>query len=110
MSQISAFVSDPTDTFSILHDEIQRLRQELEQCRRTHVADDSVGRVKKKFKELEEANSKLQQAEAENKKLTEALSQLNDTHKSKTKLFGDLQNQFQQSMEKLQKIEAEQQE
>jgi predicted nucleic acid-binding Zn-ribbon protein len=110
MSQISAFVSDPTDTFSILHDEIQRLRQELEQCRRTHVADDSVGKVKKKIKELEEANSKLQQAEAENKKLTEALSQLHDEHKSKTKLFGDLQKQLQQSMEKLQKIEAEQQE
>jgi predicted nucleic acid-binding Zn-ribbon protein len=110
MSQISAFVTDPTDTFSILHDEIQRLRQELEQCRRTHVADDSVGKVKKKIKELEEANSKLQQAEAENKKLTEALSQLHDEHKSKTKLFGDLQKQLQQSMEKLQKIEAEQQE
>ena len=107
MSQISAFVSDPTDTFSILHDEIQRLSKELEQCRRTHVADDSVGKVKKHFKELEEANSKLQQAEAEKKKLTEALSQLNDKHESKTKLFGDLQKKLQQIEEEKQERQKE---
>jgi chromosome segregation ATPase len=117
MSQISAFVSDPTDTFSILQNEIKRLRKELEQCRRTHVADDSVEKVKTHFKELEEANSKLQQAEAEKKKLTEALSQLNDEDESKTKLLGeiqkektDLQKKLQQSMEKLEQIEKEKQE
>ena len=104
MSQIGAFVSDLTDTkdvVSIFKNEIKRLEKELEQCRRTPVADDSASILISHLKEqLHKKNSENIDLKAQIKETTslynqseQTMNQLMHEHELYTKHLGEIEKQ-----------------
>ena len=104
MSQIGAFVSDLTDTkdiISIFKNEIKRLEKELEQCRRTPVAEDSASILISHLKEqLHKKNSENIDLKAQIKETTslynqseQTMNQLMHEHELYTKHLGEIEKQ-----------------